>query len=110
MRYVSGLAPSINYLASNELQPAAVIRSIRPVGGNGTNSGWAWQYPAHKQPKVSNDEQDTGGRRNRARSERRVVVRRLRQLNMLLELRSGIERRRRHNRDSDPVRHINIKA
>lgn len=110
MRYVSGLAPSISYLSGYELQPAAVIRSIRPVGGNDTHSGWAWQYPAHQQHKVSNDEQDMRGRRNQARSERRMSVRRLTRLNMLLELRSGIERRRRHNRDSDPVRHISIKA
>lgn len=46
----------------------------------------------------------------KSQGERRTYCRRLRRLSMLVELRSGLERRHRNQREGDQIEHVDIKA
>lgn len=54
-------------------------------------------------------EQDGPGRRSEKIEDRRRICRRIRREPILVELRSGLSRRRRHQRDSDTLVHVSIK-
>ncbi|MBI3222137.1 MAG: hypothetical protein HYZ46_03470 [Nitrosomonadales bacterium] len=111
MRYTSGVAPAVTPVAGDELKRVAGIRPVKPVGARPNTPG-VTEQPAHQHPvpPLPEAEQHEAGRRAYLGTERRLIVRRIRHQPVLLELRSGMERRHHNLRDGDIVEHIDVQA
>lgn len=112
MRFVSDFPPPVIDVGGNEVKGVDVVR---PVGGERVRSHlfteieqYKLQEPArHPSPVRSQNEP---GRRTVFPEERRKVNLRVRRQQVLVEFRSGIDRRRRHQRANDIVEHIDEKV
>lgn len=112
MRYVSVDTSPATIVTGDELKPVAGTHPVRPVAARVNRAVVVRHYKAYlpnRQP-LASAEQGEAGRRASPEQERRKAARRLRQLPVLLELRSGLDQRRHNQREGDIVEHIDLKA
>ena len=94
MRFVSSVASAYTGFGRREAKGLIDARAVRPVHGNKQIVAAAVQYKLHEL------------RHTMQPSERRKVCRRIDHRSVLIELRSGIDRRHHNLRDGDVVEHI----
>jgi len=108
MRYVFNLPPPVIDTGGNEVKGVEEIRSVGTERIRSRLFSEIDQYKLHEQtqrlPFVHG--QNEQGRRIVFPEERRKVNLRVRRQPVLVEFRSGIDRRRRHLRATDLVEHI----
>jgi hypothetical protein len=63
-----------------------------------------------EQPQQRHEAQITQEKRHAVQAERRTYCRRIEHLPVLVELRAGLVRRRRNQRASDPMEHVDLKV
>ena len=112
MRYVFNLPPPAIDVGGKEVKG---VREIRPVAPERVRShlfSEIEQLRLHRQAQRSSlvHSPDELGRRTAYPEDRRKVNLRIRQLPVLIDFRSGIDRRRRHLRAGDLVEHIDEKV
>lgn len=108
MRFVSDFPPPVLIVGGNEVKGVDVVRPVRPER---VRSNLFAEIEQHKldeprQPPPQESVQNEAGRRTVYPEERRKVSLRIRRQPVLVEFRSGIDRRRRNLRASDIVEHI----
>ena len=101
MRYVSSIPPPVKSPNTRQVGGLTAIRSVKAV---------QLQEPVVDQRTAQQEavrlEEERQRRSEGQFVDRRMVCRRVTQRPVLVELRSGIERRRRSQREGDPVDHI----
>lgn len=112
MRYVYNLPPPVINVGGNEVKGVAGIRPVRPELVRSLplveiERGKRNEPSQQPLPVSAQDEQ---GRRTIYPEERRKVSLRIRRQPVLVDFRSGIDRRRRNLRESDIVEHIDEKV
>lgn len=109
MRFVPVDTSPVTFVTGDELKPVAATRSIRPVAARVNPAVVVRHYKEHRLDRLSlaSGEQAESGRRVSGQ-DRRKVARRINHVPVLLEQRSGIDRRRKNLRDGDIVEHIDV--
>ncbi|TAN80892.1 MAG: hypothetical protein EPN14_05130 [Gallionella sp.] len=114
MRFVSNFPPPVVDVGGDEVKGVAGIRPVRPERIRSHPSVGVEQYKLDEPPQPQQPPpvggQNEPGRRTVFPEERRKVSLRVRRQPVLVELRSGIDRRRRNLRAGDIVEHIDEKV
>ncbi len=104
MRYVSSIPPPAKSPNTRQVGGLTAVRSIKAVQLQEQS------VPSVNQQTVQQEAARLEEQQRRSSEgqfvDRRMVCRRVTQLPVLVELRSGVERRRRSQREGDPVDHI----
>ena len=101
MRYVSSFPPPVKSPNTRQVGGLTAVRAVKPVQLQEPN----FELQTAQKEAVRLEEE----RQRRSEGQfvdRRMVCRRVTQRPVLVELRSGMERRRRSQREGDPVDHI----
>lgn len=108
MRFVSDFPPPVINVGGDEVKGVANIRPVRPERVRSHLFAEIEQYKLQEPPQQPTPLRDKNepGRRTVFPEERRKVSLRIRRQPVLVEFRSGIDRRRRNLRASDIVEHI----
>ena len=103
MRYVSSIPPPPKSPNTRQVGGLTAVRSVKAV------QLLEQTVPNVEQQTVQQEAARLAEKQRRSEGQfvdRRKVCRRVTQLPVLVELRSGVERRRRSQREGDPVDHI----
>jgi len=106
MRFVSSVASAYTSFGRREAKGLIDARAVRPVHGNKQIVATAVQDKLHELRHAMQPSE----RREMQQDERRKVCRRIDHRSVLIELRSGIDRRHHNLRDGDVVEHIDEEA
>lgn len=112
MRYVSSFPPRLRIVGGREVKGVSAVRPLKSALVRRHPVAQIEQYKRYdrfQQPHPAG-EQDDPGRRVVFPEERRKVNLRISKQKMLVELRSGRNRRRRNQRGNDMVTRIDEKA
>ncbi len=110
MRFVPSLTPPLTAVKEGlKLQALARVKPVKPVQASPSPPLKAQRHPP---PEASGDHTGSPERRYDAHvhGERRTYCRRIEHLPILIELRSGIDRRRHQQRAGDLTEHIDEKV
>lgn len=116
MKYVPSLPPPATGAEIGlEVKALAGVQRAKPVEARTLPPLVVQPHARHVvPPEVAGKEEAAGKEEKRhdphAYGERRLYCRRLERLPMLVELRSGISRRRHNQRTSDITEHVDVKA
>ncbi len=103
MRYVSSIPPPVKSPNTRQVGGLTAIRSVKAVQlQEQTVSGVNQQTVQQEAARLEELQRRSEGQF----VDRRKICRRVTQQPVLVELRSGVERRRRSQREGDPVDHI----
>ncbi len=107
MRYVSSIPPPITAPNTSLVQGLKGAHAVKPVHARESVAAEFSNPPAAQQalPAVSHEEH-----RQAPSEERRIACRRIHQQKVLIELRSGVERRHHSLREGDVIEHIDETA
>lgn len=105
MRFVSSLLPVYTGPASRDVKGVVGVRAVRPVRAHGETKVTINPHKPHEIQPVAQHE-----RREHGEEERRKECRRVSHQAVLVEMRSGIDRRRHNLREDDIVEHIDIEV
>ena len=104
MRYVPSITPAVDYVEGREVKRVNSVRALKSVSG-GEQIALVAEHPHGAYvPPVKHEE------RREVMEERRKACRRVSHQPVLLELRSGVERRHHNLREGDIVEHIDEKV
>lgn len=106
MRYVSSIPPATVDVGGREVKKLAGARAVKPVQPHASDVRVVMQHKQHEPPRKVEQHEWHEVRQE----ERRHVCRRVSHQPVLLELRSGVERRRHNLREGDIVEHIDEKV
>ena len=110
MKYVPSISPPVTSTGTGlEVQALAGIKRAKPVQARTLPPLVVQPHARHEAPPeaIANEEKRHDPH---VHGERRTYCRRTEHLPILVELRSGMERRRHNQRASDMTEHIDIKA
>lgn len=105
MRFVSSLPPVTSPPGNREVKRVFGVRAVRPVATQEKPVEEVGRY-AHQQNPEEALPQSSGEHRHEGLPDRRKYCRRINHFPVLFDLRSGVERRRHHQRERDAVEHI----
>lgn len=106
MRYVSSIPPATVDIGGREVKELAGTRAVKPVQPHASEVRVVMQRKQHESPRKVEQHEWHEVRQE----ERRLACRRVSHLPVLVELRSGVDRRRHNLREGDIVEHIDEKA
>jgi len=108
MRYVSSIPPATSKTESSKVKGLANIYTVKPVHPNVQTES----YPVSQAPRDGQAHviEVPKNRSETLVEDRRKTCRRVNHQPVIIELRSGVDRRRHHLLDGDIVEHIDEKA
>ena len=110
MKYVPSLPPPVTGVGAGlEVKALAGIKRVKPVQARTLPPLVVQPHTRHETPAVTAKKEEKRHDPH-VHGERRIYCRRIEHLPILVELRSGMERRRHNQRADDITEHVDVKV
>ncbi|TAJ81504.1 MAG: hypothetical protein EPO42_02065 [Gallionellaceae bacterium] len=107
MRFVPSISPATTSPATRQVRALSAAHAVKPVHPLDQPVPYAENNATHQQAAHPVERQE---QRSELLEDRRKICRRVKHQHVLIELRSGIDRRRHNLRAGDMAEHIDEKA